>query len=329
MSGSTFNFSQSTQSSASSSSKSRSKSSNQNRLTNVGSTLNAVYPANQIPDKTKLFGAHADCDYKRFKAAFKAMNPDQAMNQAMKELRRLATLKAPSGLNKRKASSVCARQIHKRRKLNEANDIQSHPAPFPSHTLNTNEDDWRATERMATDYDKIEKSRAGIRAFKEKNKQQKLQKLQNENQLKQRNAHRSNNLWASPHERVVLSKWPLREQKKAMNCDKFERKQREELQQFKKENSLQNGVEKDDMVISSECTSEWNVKMNSKSEATYDNGTYDTRTVMDVEDEQPAQGAPQNDMIGFDSISKETVSISKEYDVDLIMERQLSQCVIQ
>eukprot|EP01084_Bolivina_argentea_P043136 79487_1 len=69
----------------------------------------------------------------------------------------------------------------------------------------------RPTERMATDYDKIEKSRAAIRALKEKKKQE---KLQYENQLKQRNAHRSNNLWANPHEKVVVSKLPLKSQKK-------------------------------------------------------------------------------------------------------------------
>ena len=53
-------------------------------------------------------------------------------------------------------------------------------------------------EKMATDYEKIEKQRVIIRQLKEKRK--------NQNDLKARNQHRTNNLFSSAHEKVIKHK---------------------------------------------------------------------------------------------------------------------------
>merc|ERR1712154_334432 len=75
---------------------------------------------------------------------------------------------------------------------------------------------YKASEKMATDYDKILKQREKIRAIKEKNRLQKNDP--NYNQLKQRNAHRTNNLFGDAHEQVIKIK-PIKhiEPKKSKN----------------------------------------------------------------------------------------------------------------
>eukprot|EP01084_Bolivina_argentea_P037800 69907_1 len=74
----------------------------------------------------------------------------------------------------------------------------------------------KATEKMGTDYAKIEKQRAIIRALKEKQRQT---KMQYDNPMVARNAHRTNNVWADPHERVVKHKDIKHEKKKKKNAD--------------------------------------------------------------------------------------------------------------
>eukprot|EP01083_Nonionella_stella_P171577 586337_1 len=79
----------------------------------------------------------------------------------------------------------------------------------------------KPSERMATDYSKIEKERKKIRALKEKNKQI---RMNNENSLKYRNEHRTNNLFTDSHEKVVKVKeikHTKPKKKKVTNKDKI------------------------------------------------------------------------------------------------------------